>query len=78
MTTLKQQPGRNITITGSATLVRSLVLAGLVDELHLMICPIVLGGGKRLFDGADGRVPLQLIASETFPTGVAHLTYGPA
>ncbi|MEV4507781.1 dihydrofolate reductase family protein [Dactylosporangium sp. NPDC049525] len=81
LTDLKQRsdlPAGNITITGSATLVRSLVIAGLLDELHLMICPIVLGAGKRLFDDNGGRVPLRLAASETFPTGVAHLTYQPA
>ncbi|WP_238012030.1 dihydrofolate reductase family protein [Dactylosporangium sp. AC04546] len=77
LTALKQQPGRNITITGSAGLVRSLITAGLVDELHLMVCPVVLGSGKRLFDGVGARVPLRLAASETFPTGVAHLTYQP-
>lgn len=55
LTALKRQPGRNITITGSATLVRSLIGAGLLDELHLMVCPIALGRGKRLFDnGANG------------------------
>ncbi|WP_433064746.1 dihydrofolate reductase family protein [Dactylosporangium sp. CS-033363] len=74
----KDKPGGNITVTGSATLVRSLVLAGLADELHLMVCPVVLGAGKRLFDDVGGRAPLRLLASETFPTGVAHLTYGPA
>jgi len=78
LTALKQQPGRNITITGSATLVRSLVRAGMLDELHLTICPIVLGSGKRLFDDRDGRVPLKLAGSEAFPTGVVHLTYQPA
>ncbi|WP_327007216.1 dihydrofolate reductase family protein [Dactylosporangium sp. NBC_01737] len=80
-TDLKQRPdlpAGNITITGSATLVRSLVYAGVLDELHLMVCPIVLGGGKRLFDDTGKRTPLQLAASETFPTGVAHLTYHPA
>ncbi|MGW0810406.1 dihydrofolate reductase family protein [Nonomuraea sp. NPDC002799] len=75
LTALKQQPGRNITITGSATLVWSLIGAGMLDELHLMVCPIVLGNGKRLFDESAGRVPLQLAGSETFPTGVVHLTY---
>jgi dihydrofolate reductase len=78
LTALKRQPGRNITITGSATLVRSLVRAGMLDELHLMVCPIVLGNGKRLFDDNGGRVPLKLAGSEAFPTGVAHLTYQPA
>jgi dihydrofolate reductase len=77
LTSFKRQPGRNITITGSATLVRSLVRAGMLDELHLMICPLVLGSGKRLFDEKDGQVPLKLAGSETFPTGVVHLTYQP-
>jgi dihydrofolate reductase len=75
LTALKRQPGRNITITGSATLVRSLIHAGMLDELHLLLCPIVLGSGKRLFDENGGQVPLRLTASETFPTGVVHLTY---
>jgi dihydrofolate reductase len=78
LTALKQKPGRNITITGSATLVRSLIRAGMLDELHLLVCPILLGSGKRLFDDAGGRVPLKLADSEAFPTGVAHLTYQPA
>jgi dihydrofolate reductase len=77
LTALKEQPGRNITITGSATLVRSLVRAGMLDELHLMVCPIVLGSGKRLFDDKGGRVPLKLTGTEAFPTGVVHLTYQP-
>jgi dihydrofolate reductase len=79
LTALKQDPdlpAGNITITGSATLVRSLVSAGVIDELHLMVCPIVVGSGKRLFTDA-GRTPLRLAGSETFPTGVAHLTYQP-
>ncbi|GAB3867073.1 dihydrofolate reductase family protein [Dactylosporangium cerinum] len=78
LTALKQGPGDNITITGSATLVRSLVHAGVLDELHLMVCPIVVGSGTRLFDDTGKRTPLRLAASETFPTGVAHLTYEPA
>ena len=52
-----------------------MISAGVLDELHLMVCPIVLGAGKRLFDGNGTRTPLRLAASETFPTGVAHLTY---
>jgi dihydrofolate reductase len=75
LTALKQGPGGNISITGSAGLVRSLVHAGVLDELHLWVCPIVLGSGKRLFDEAGGRVPLQLTGSQTFPTGVVHLSY---
>jgi dihydrofolate reductase len=74
---LKRADGGNITITGSASLVRSLVPTGLIDELHLMVCPVVVGAGKRLF-AEGGRTPLRLDGSETYPTGVVHLTYGPA
>lgn len=64
-------------ITGSATLVRSLLVEGLVDELHLLVHPIVVGSGRRLF-GDGPRVPLKLGSSTTFATGVLHLVYGPA
>jgi dihydrofolate reductase len=74
---LKEQPGGNLSITGSGTLVRSLLREGLLDELHLLVHPIVVGSGKRLFD--DGpQVPLRLTDSQTFSTGVLHLTYEPA
>jgi dihydrofolate reductase len=67
----------NLGVTGSATLVRSLVELGLVDELHLLVHPIVVGHGKKLFtDGAT--VPLALVSSDTFSTGVVHLVYAPA
>ena len=72
---LKQQPGKDITILGSAALVRSLLREGLLDELRLMVHPIVLGGGKRLFDGGGDRKPLELVDSRTFKTGVLFLTY---
>jgi dihydrofolate reductase len=63
--------------TGSATLVRWLLEQGLVDELHLLVHPLVVGQGKRLFtDGA--RVPLRLVSSETFRSGVLHLVYAGA
>jgi len=72
---LKQQPGKNIGITGSGTLVRSLLRDGLLDELHLLVHPIVVGSGKRLFEQGSGRVPLKLVESKTFSTGVLALTY---
>jgi dihydrofolate reductase len=55
--------------------VRSLLREGLLDELRLMVHPIVLGGGKRLFDGGGDRKPLELGDSRTFKTGVLFLTY---
>jgi dihydrofolate reductase len=75
---LKRQPGKDITILGSGELVRSLLRHGLLDELRLLVHPLVLGSGKRLFeDGSDAR-ELKLAGSRTFGTGVASLTYRPA
>ena len=74
----KQQPGKDIAITGSATLVRSLLRDGQLDELRLLVHPIVVGRGKRLFQDMNERVALQLVDSQTFSTGVLYLTYQPA
>ncbi len=75
---LKQQPGQNIGITGSGTLVSSLLRDGLLDELHLFVFPLVAGSGKRLFDASDARLPLRLLDSATFQSGVVHSTYAKA
>jgi dihydrofolate reductase len=75
---LKRRPGKNIQIPGSPTLVRSLVHGGLLDELHLHICPIVAGPGMRLFEDMTGQVRLQVAESRTFNTGVVAVTYQPA
>jgi dihydrofolate reductase len=77
ITRLKRQPGENITILGSGALVRLLLRGGLIDELRLMVYPVVLCGGKRLFqDGSDSQ-SLELVDSKTFGTGVLYLTYRP-
>lgn len=52
--------------------------AGLLDELHLLVHPIAVRSGMRLFDEGDTPVPLTLLSSETFETGVLNLVYGPA
>ena len=75
---LKRQPGKDITILGSGALVRSLLRAGLLDELRLMVHPVILGGGKRLFEDEEDRKALKLVDSHTFATGVVYLTYRPA
>jgi dihydrofolate reductase len=75
---LKRQPGKDITILGSGTLVRSLLADGLLDELTLMVHPVVLGGGKRLFEEGGDQKSLELVDSKTFGTGVVVLTYRPA
>ncbi|AUG80668.1 pyrimidine reductase [Kitasatospora sp. MMS16-BH015] len=73
---LKRHPGGDISVTGSVTLVRWLLAQGLLDELSLMVHPIVVGAGRRLFDEADtARYPLELVDFTTFSTGVVHLTY---
>jgi dihydrofolate reductase len=72
---LKQQPGKNIGVAGSPTLVRTLLQADLLDELTLMIHPVVAGSGKRLFEGADALKRLKLVASKTTRSGVSILTY---
>ncbi|MHB8576307.1 MAG: dihydrofolate reductase family protein [Dehalococcoidia bacterium] len=78
LTKLKQQPGKNIQLPGSPTLVRSLLRDGLLDELNLFIFPIVVGAGMRLFDEMADQVPLTLVQSKTFSTGVLSVTYQPA
>jgi dihydrofolate reductase len=75
---LKRQPGKDIGIVGSGTLVRSLLRENLLDELNLMVHPIVLGRGKRLFEEGGAQKALELVDSKTFSTGVVNLTYRPA
>ena len=74
---LREQPGGNLVIMGSGQLIRSLLPHGLVDELFLMIHPVVLGSGQRLFGPADDRMPLTLVDSATTSTGVILATYRP-
>lgn len=74
---IKSQDGKNIAITGSPTLVRSLLPVGLLDELHLMVHPLVLGEGKRLFTERTARTDLELTESKTFGNGVLNLIYRP-
>ena len=74
---LREQEGGAVLVMGSSNLLQTLISNDLVDEYRLMIEPIVLGGGKRLFPD-DGRArPLKLISSVTASTGVAVCTYKP-
>jgi dihydrofolate reductase len=75
---LKQQPGKNIGVSGSPSLVRSMLRNDLLDELTLMIHPVIAGGGKRLFDGGIDLKRLKLVDTKTTKTGVSVLTYQPA
>ncbi|HEX6872092.1 MAG TPA: dihydrofolate reductase family protein [Micromonosporaceae bacterium] len=78
LTRLKAQPGRNINVVGSPTLVRFLLRERLLDQLNLLVHPLVVGAGDRLFDGIGAEVPLRLARSQTFSTGVLYLNYEPA
>ncbi len=75
---LKKGEGGDISISGSGTLVRSLLRDGLIDELRLMVHPVVVGSGKRLFEEGGDQIALALVDLRTFSTGVVYLTYRPA
>ena len=76
---LKNESGdTHIAMSGSVSVVRQLLAAGLIDELHLLVHPIAVRKGMRLFDESDTPIPLTLISSETFKTGVQNLVYGAA
>ena len=74
---LKQQPGGGIVIYGSADLVNSLMKQDLIDEYRLMVFPIVLGSGKRLFRDGNDTKHLRLVETRPFSSGVVLLTYQP-
>lgn len=75
---LKEQPGRDLTMSGSGTLATWLLERDLLDALHLLVHPLVLGHGRRLFGPGLRSTTLALTSSEQFSNGVVHLTYGPA
>ena len=78
VTALKNEPGGTIALSGSVSVVRQLLAAGLLDELHLLLHPIAVRKGMRLFDEGNASIPLRLISSQTFETGVLNLVYTPA
>lgn len=73
---LKQQPGKDIFV-GSRSLIHQLLKHSLIDELHLMVHPVVAGGGLPLFENAKRPIPLRLIRTKTFPSGAVLLYYAP-
>jgi dihydrofolate reductase len=79
VTSLKGDAGiRGILIPGSISLVRQLLAAGLVDELRLLVHPVAVRKGRRLFDDGDAPYHLKMTATEAFPTGVIRVIYSPA
>jgi dihydrofolate reductase len=78
LTKLKQQPGKNMVIMGSSALTVSLLGMGLVDEVRIMVSPVVLGDGMSLFRTAAERIGLTLMETRPFSSGNVLLSYRPA
>ncbi len=78
VTDLKQQEGKDIMVWGSLSLVRSLIGAGLVDELQLRVCPVALGSGTRLFAGGGEPLGLELAEAKPYQSGIVTLRYRPS
>ncbi|WP_045824129.1 dihydrofolate reductase family protein [Williamsia herbipolensis] len=74
---LRERPGGNLVVMGSGELVRALLGAGLVDEMLLMVHPVVLGSGTRLFGPGDAPIRLRLVDTASTPTGILMTTYRP-
>ncbi len=74
---LKDEVDGDLYVSGSGTLVRSLLADGLVDELHLFVYPVGRGEGPYLLPQGSGRTSLALLGSTAYENGVVHLTYGP-
>ena len=77
VTKLKQEYDGDVVVHGSAQLVQALLEQDLVDELRLMVFPVVLGSGKRVFGEMNDKKPLRLVDSKIVGDGVAILTYEP-
>lgn len=75
---LKEQPGRDIVVTGSITLCHTLIQAALVDQYRLFTYPVVQGGGRRLFPEGHHVPTLRLLESNSFSSGITYARYAPA
>lgn len=75
ITSMKRDPGRDIVIFGSASVVQTLTRHGLIDVYNLLIYPIILGEGRPLFHNLKHMMNLKLVSAKTHPTGVVELSY---
>jgi dihydrofolate reductase len=75
---LKGQPGKDMTVLGSGSIVSQLAQEGLIDEYNILLNPVVLGKGKTMFEGLKEKLHLTLISIRTFRNGNVHLKYEPA
>jgi dihydrofolate reductase len=78
ITRLKQQPGKDLALFGSADLASTLMRLGLIDEYRILVTPVVLGKGTPMFRDIRERVPLKLIKADTWSSGTVALYYRPA
>ena len=74
---LKNEPGNDMAILGSGTIVARLAQEGLIDEFQFVVNPVVLGKGRTTFDGVTRRLNLRLIKTRAFPSGLVYLCYEP-
>jgi dihydrofolate reductase len=72
---LKREKGPGLTVLGSGSIVKQLTTAGLIDDYQLILCPVILGNGRTLFDGTPGRPMLKLVNSRVFKNGRVFLHY---
>lgn len=77
ITKMKHEPGRDMVIYGSASIVQTLTNLGLIDRYQLLVYPVILGSGKPLFQDISHTVKLSLVSTETHPSGVVVLSYQP-
>jgi dihydrofolate reductase len=75
---MKQQPGKDLTVLGSGSIVSQLAQEGLIDEYQVLVNPVVIGKGRTMFEGIKDRIALKLIKTRTFGNGNVLLTYEPA
>jgi dihydrofolate reductase len=75
ITKMKQEPGRDMVIYGSASIVQTLTNLRLIDRYQLLVFPVVLGSGKPLFHNILHKVKLSLLSNKTYPSGVVELAY---
>jgi dihydrofolate reductase len=75
---LKREPGKDLVVVGSGTLVSALLRGGLIDDFFIRVRPIILGAGRPLFVDPDTRHPLNLVSAKAFKSGVVGLHYRPA
>ncbi len=78
VTRLKQQPGGDMVVLGSATLASQLLQLGLIDEYRVLINPVLIGSGKPLFRGLTERIKVKLLATRSLASGMVILSYGKA